>query len=79
MMSNATRIDWDDLSESVPAFLTLAGIPLACSIADGLALGFMSYPVLKMLTGKGRQIGMMSYAIAALLIIYFVFVRTRLA
>ena len=39
----------------------------------------MSYPVLKMLTGKGRQIGMMSYIIAALLIIYFVFVRTRLA
>jgi AGZA family xanthine/uracil permease-like MFS transporter len=62
----------------VPAFLTLAGIPLAYSIADGLALGFISYPVLKLLTGKGRRVGTMSYVIAALLIIYFVFIRTRL-
>jgi AGZA family xanthine/uracil permease-like MFS transporter len=79
MMSNATHIDWDDASESVPAFLTLVGIPLAYSIADGLALGFMAYPILKLLTGKGRQIGTVSYAIAALLIIYFLFVRARLS
>jgi AGZA family xanthine/uracil permease-like MFS transporter len=78
MMSNATRIEWEDLSESMPAFLTLVGIPLAYSIADGLALGFMSYPVLKLLTGRGRQVGAMSYVIAAMLIVYFVFVRTRL-
>ncbi len=79
MMSNAAHIDWDDLSEAVPSFLTLAGIPLAYSIADGLALGFMSYPVLKLLTGKGRQIGVISYVIAGLLMIYFGFVRSRLA
>ena len=78
MMSNASRIEWDDSSESVPAFLTMVGIPLAYSIADGLALGFISYPVLKLLTGRGRQIGKMSYGIAALLVIYFVFVRARL-
>ena len=75
----ARDIDWDDASESIPAFLTLVGIPLAYSIADGLALGFMAYPVLKLLTGKGRQIGAMSYVIAGLLIIYFVFVRARLS
>ncbi len=79
MMSNAARIDWDDLSEAVPGFLTLAGIPLAYSIADGLALGFMSYPVLKVLTGRGRQVGAISYVIAVLLLTYFVFVRSRLA
>ena len=78
MMTNAAHIAWDDLSESVPAFLTLVGIPLAYSIGDGLALGFMSYPVLKVLTGKGRQVGVISYVIAALLVVYFVFVRTRL-
>lgn len=54
MMSNAAHIAWDDLSESVPAFLTLVGIPLAYSIADGLALGFISYPALKVLTGRAR-------------------------
>jgi AGZA family xanthine/uracil permease-like MFS transporter len=78
MMSNAARIDWDDLSEGVPAFLTMVGIPLAYSIADGLALGFVSYPVLKLLSGRGRQIGAMSYVMAGLLVAYFVFVRARL-
>lgn len=78
MMSNASRIEWEDASESIPAFLTLVGIPLAYSIADGLALGFISYPIVKLLTGRGRQIGKMSYAIAALLVFYFVFIRTGL-
>src|SRR5688500_5040990 len=78
MMSNASRIEWDDASESIPAFLTMTGIPLAYSIADGLALGFISYPVMKLLTGRGRQIGKVSYGIAALLVIYFVLVRGRL-
>lgn len=78
MMSNAGKIDWDDLSEGVPAFLTLVGIPLAYSIADGLALGFVSYPVLKMLSGKGRQVGVVSYIVAVFLVGYFLFVRSRL-
>jgi adenine/guanine/hypoxanthine permease len=78
MMTNAARIDWDDLSEGVPAFLTLAGIPLTYSIADGLALGFISYPVLKLLVGKGRQVGAVSYIVGALLIFYFLFIRSRL-
>jgi AGZA family xanthine/uracil permease-like MFS transporter len=78
MMSSAARIDWDDLSESVPAFLILVGIPLAYSIADGLALGFISYPVLKLFTGKGRDLSPVAYVIALLLVIYFIFVRSRL-
>jgi AGZA family xanthine/uracil permease-like MFS transporter len=78
MMSHAAHIAWDDLSESLPAFLTLVGIPLAYSIADGLALGFVSYPILKVLTGRARTIGPMSYLVALLLVIYFVFVRPRL-
>jgi AGZA family xanthine/uracil permease-like MFS transporter len=78
MMSSATRIAWDDPSEAIPAFLTLAGIPLSYSIADGLALGFISHPVLKVLSGKGREAGAVSCAVAALLILYFVFVRAGL-
>jgi AGZA family xanthine/uracil permease-like MFS transporter len=78
MMSNAARIDWDDLSESVPAFLILVGIPLSYSIADGLALGFISYPLLKIFTGKGRDLSPVAYVIALLLVIYFIFVRSRL-
>jgi adenine/guanine/hypoxanthine permease len=78
MMSNAARIDWDDLTEGVPAFLTMIGIPLAYSIADGLALGFVAYPTLKLLSGRGREVGWMSYLLGVLLIVYFIFVRTRI-
>ena len=78
MMSQAAAIQWDDLSESIPAFLVLAGIPLAYSIADGLALGFISYPVLKVLTGKAREASVVSFVLAALLVAYFIFIRARL-
>jgi AGZA family xanthine/uracil permease-like MFS transporter len=44
MIQNVAKIDWKDYGESVPAFLTMIGIPLSYSIADGLALGFISYP-----------------------------------
>jgi AGZA family xanthine/uracil permease-like MFS transporter len=78
MMQNARKIEWSDPSESIPAFLTLVGIPLAYSIADGLALGFVSYPVVKLLGGRGRDVRWLAYVIGALLVLYFVFVRNRL-
>ena len=78
MMRNVTRIDWDDYSESVPAFLTLIGIPLSYSIADGLSLGFISYPVIKFFSGRGKEIGWLTYVLAAVLIAYFVFVRSKI-
>jgi adenine/guanine/hypoxanthine permease len=78
MIHNARKIDWDDYSEGLPAFLTMIGIPLSYSIADGLALGFVSYPLLKLLSGRGRSVGVMSYLMAALLAAYFVLIRARL-
>ena len=54
MIRNVTKIDWNDATESVPAFLTMIGIPLSYSIADGLALGFISFPIIKLLSGRGR-------------------------
>ncbi len=78
MLRNVSKIDWDDYTESVPAFLTLLGIPLAYSIADGLALGFMSYSVIKLLTGKGRAVHWLLHVLAVLLVIYFLAVRARL-
>jgi AGZA family xanthine/uracil permease-like MFS transporter len=78
MMRNVTKVDWQDYSESVPAFLTLIGIPLSYSIADGLALGFISYPIIKFFSGRGREIGWLTYALAVILLAYFVFVRGRM-
>jgi AGZA family xanthine/uracil permease-like MFS transporter len=78
MIRNVTKIDWNDATESVPAFLTMIGIPLSYSIADGLALGFISYPVIKLLSGRGREVGWLTYLLAVVLVLYFIFVRSRM-
>jgi AGZA family xanthine/uracil permease-like MFS transporter len=78
MIRNVTKIDWNDATESVPAFLTMIGIPLSYSIADGLALGFISFPVIKLLSGRGREIGWLTYLLAVVLVLYFIFVRSRM-
>ncbi len=78
MMQNVTKIDWDDFSEAIPAFLTIIGIPLFYSIADGLALGLVAYPVVKLVGGRGRDVRWLAYALAVVLVVYFLFVRSRL-
>jgi len=78
MMRNAAKIEWDDPAECIPAFLTLIGIPLSFSIADGLALGFMADPMIKLCSGRGRKVSWLTYLLAAILLAYFVFVRSRL-
>jgi adenine/guanine/hypoxanthine permease len=78
MMQNARKIDWGEPSEAVPVFLTVVGIPLSYSIADGLALGFVSYPVVKLLAGRGREVHWLAYVMGALLVVYFLAVRSRL-
>ena len=78
MIQNARKIEWEDSSEGIPAFLTMIGIPLSYSIADGLALGFISYPLLKLFSGRARGVGVTSYVMAALLAAYFVLIRARL-
>lgn len=78
MMQNVARIDWKDQTESIPAFLIIVGIPLSYSIADGLALGFISYPIIKALAGRGKEVGWLTYALAIMLLLYFLFVRSKM-
>ena len=76
MIKNVLKIRWNDFSESIPAFLIITGIPLTYSIADGLTMGFVSYPFIKLLSGKGKDVSWFMYILAVLLILYFVFIRT---
>ena len=78
MMQNVAKIEWRDYTESIPAFLTLIGIPLSYSIADGLALGFISYPIIKFSSGRGREAGWLGYVLALVLLLYFIFVRSKM-
>lgn len=63
----------------IPAFLLLLGIPLTYSIADGLALGFITYPLLKIFSGRAREVKWISALLAVLLLGYFIGVRMRMA
>jgi len=75
MMSNVRRIDWNDYSEVLPTFFVIIGIPLSYSIADGMLLGFIIYPVVKLLSGKGADVRPAMYVIASLLLVFMVFIR----
>ncbi len=76
MIQNVNKIDWGDYSESIPSFLIIIGIPLTYSIADGLALGFISYPVVKYASGKGKEVKVLMYVLAVILLVYFLLVRS---
>ena len=66
MIQGITHIDWDDITEAVPAFLTIVFMPFAYSIADGIAMGFISYALVKLFTGKAKTVPYMVWIIAAL-------------
>ena len=72
MMLKVVRdVPWDDPTEYIPAFLTLVGIPLTFSIADGIALGLISYSVGKLVTGRWRECPVLTYVFAALFVLQF--------
>ncbi|MDG2335105.1 MAG: NCS2 family permease [Myxococcota bacterium] len=75
MLGATSRIDWSEPSEALPAFLTVAGIPLTYSIADGLALGIVSYALVKLASGRNREVHWLVYLLAILLVPYYVVVR----
>jgi len=72
MMDGVTRIQWTDLTEAIPAFLAIVTMPLAVSITDGLAFGFISMAILKVATGRGRELDVVTYGIAGLFLLKYV-------
>lgn len=75
MLRNVKRINLDDYSEAIPAFIIILGIPFSYSIADGIALGFIAYPIVKLLGGRGREVSPLIYGLSVLLVLYFLFLR----
>ena len=72
MMKTITRIEWADLTEGLPAFLTMIVIPMTLSITEGIAFGFISYSILKLVSGKGKEVHWMIYLFAVLFIIRYI-------
>ncbi|PKR86608.1 NCS2 family permease [Heyndrickxia camelliae] len=74
MIGNVAHIKWNEIDEAFPAFLIILSMPLTSSIATGIALGFISYPILKIVRGKWRQVHVLVYIFAVLFILQLAFV-----
>ena len=64
MMHSMGEIHWHNWSESLPAFLTIVGIPLTYNISSGIGFGFVSWTVIKLLHGKARDVHPLMYVIS---------------
>jgi AGZA family xanthine/uracil permease-like MFS transporter len=72
MLGNIKKLNFSDLTESIPAFMIITIIPFTYSIADGMAFGFILYPFLKLVTGKAREVSAPMYVSAGMFIVYFI-------
>ena len=73
MIKGIATIEWDDLTEAVPAFLTLVMMPLAFSVTEGIAFGFIAYAFMKLVTGRAKEAHWLIYLFAVLFIaLYFI-------
>ncbi len=73
MTKTLAKIDWSKMWKALPAFLTLIGIPLTYSIADGMALGFVAYPICAVAARKSKEVNLLMWIIAALFVIRYAF------
>lgn len=75
MTSSLAKVQWNDLTESTPAFITAVMMPFGFAITEGIAFGFISYLILKILTGRFREINGCVTAVALLFLIKFIFIH----
>ena len=75
MASSLTKIDFNDFTNAIPAFLTFAMMPLAYSIADGIIFGIISFTVLKLATNKKSEVNLSLILLSILFILKFVFLK----
>ncbi|MFL1454948.1 NCS2 family permease [Marinobacter sp. DUT-3] len=73
MMSGMAHIDWKDITDTIPAIITVVMMPLTFSIANGIALGFLTYATLKLLTGQREKVSVSLYVLCVVFIAKFAF------
>jgi AGZA family xanthine/uracil permease-like MFS transporter len=71
MLSVIRELPWDDYAIAIPAFLEMIVMPFTYSITDGIGWGFISYTVIKLVTGRFREVHWMMAVSALLFVIYF--------
>lgn len=80
ILANSIRaIDWDDYTIAIPAFLTMVLMPFTYSITNGIGMGFITFCVLRLATGRGRSVPAPLYAVAAVFAFYYMMPALHLA
>lgn len=75
MMASVMKINFEDFTEALPASLTIIIMPLAYSIADGIAAGFVLFPLVKAVTGEAKKVHWLLYVLALVALIHFFWLR----
>lgn len=73
MATSIKEIEWKELDESIPAFLTMLMMPLTYSIATGISVGFIVYPLVKVFGGKAKEVHPIMYALGVLFVLRYIF------
>jgi AGZA family xanthine/uracil permease-like MFS transporter len=73
MAKSIRRLNFDDLTEAIPAFMTIVGMALTFNISNGLAFGFILYPALKLMSGKWRDVSWLMYILGSLFVLKYIF------
>jgi adenine/guanine/hypoxanthine permease len=74
MVSSLGEIDWKKFEVAVPAFLTIVAMPLTYSIATGIAIGFIFYPITMIMKGRTKEIHPIMYGLFVIFVLYFIFI-----
>lgn len=72
MMKGVLKIDWSDMETAIPCFLTIAMMPFAYSISDGIGFGIISYTVIKVCRGKVKEVPVLMYVLSVLFVAMYV-------
>lgn len=72
MIGNVAKVDWTDPEVALPSFLTIAVMPFAYSISDGIGFGFISYTLIKLARGKAKEVPVLLYVLSALFVVMYI-------
>ena len=74
MIKVVRKIQWDDLSESLPSFITIIFIPFSFRITEGIAFGIISYTLCKLFSGKVKQVHPLMWVFALIFLLRYIFI-----
>lgn len=75
MVSSLGNIEWNKFEIAVPAFFTIIAMPLTYSIATGIAIGFLFYPITMILSGRKKEVHPIMYGLWIIFLMYFIFIK----